>query len=408
VDLGTSINNTFEITAANFSAPNDFLTLINGTFKISGTFTFTNTLMSGTDYNIDPGTCLWINNPNVTVIPHPGLISVRGTFRLTGGTYNVGTGVDESFEYVDGSTIIIEGGTLNVAGRFSGNNPSATTSYTQTGGIVTVTTQGSTDPDIAGFDLSAAGSSFTMSGGAIVISNATSGPAEYINFSSVANVTGGTLQLGDANTGNAQTFRIQTTRPLGGLLVSNATGQAVKPTAQILTSSLTVAGSVEIQSGTTLNAGGLNITLGGDWTNDGTFTNGNTVTFNGSTGQFVQNPGGETFTTLFVNKSGSTLTLNDPVTVNGTFSFSQGTISVSANTMTLNGTVSGSGAFTSEAGGTVNYNKGSAVQNVLSGNYGNLVFSNFTKTLVSTGIIGISGTFTPGAGGRAYRDRQHH
>src|SRR5439155_23162063 len=36
-------------------------------------------------------------------------------------------------------------------------------------------------------------------------------------------------------------------------------------------------------------------------------------------------------------------------------------------------------------------------QNVLAANYGNLTFSDFSKTLASSGTIGIAGTFTPGA-----------
>ena len=45
VSLGTSISNTLEVTATNFSAPDAFLTIINGTFKMSGTFTFANTFI---------------------------------------------------------------------------------------------------------------------------------------------------------------------------------------------------------------------------------------------------------------------------------------------------------------------------------------------------------------------------
>jgi|GEM_PF-1982578 len=397
VDLGTSIANTLEVSSTHFSAPDNFLTLINGTFKMSGSYTLASTFVTGPDYNIDPTTCLWINNPNVTVTAQAGLVSVRGILRLSAGTFNVGTTIDNSLEYVTGSTLMIEGGTLNIAGRLYGNNPSATTNYVQSSGFVNVVQQGSTDPDFSGFDLGVAGSTFTMSGGTIVIANATGALAsDYLNAASVATVTGGTLQIGDANTANAQTIRIQTTRPIGNLVVSGATGQTIKPTAQLISSSLNIVGNVTIESGTTLNAGGLNISLGGDWSNSGSFTNSNTVTFNGVSGQTLTNPIGEVFSNLTVNKAGSTLTLNNSATVSNSFTFTQGTISVGTNTLILNGVVSGAGSFTSAVNGIVNYSKGSANQTVLAGNYGNLVFSNFTKTLVSTGIIGISGTFTTG------------
>ena len=396
VNLGTSISNTLEVSATHFSAPDPFLTIINGTFKMSGSFAFANTFTVGPIYNIDPTAGLWINNPNVTVNAQAGGVSVRGLLRLSAGTYNVGTSIDHSLNYVTGSSIIIEDGALNIAGQLTRNNATATTSYTQSGGRVTVVEQGSTSATFAGFDLGAVGSVFTMSGGTIVVRNATSAPADFVNASSVTSVTGGTLQIGDASTANAQTIHIQCAHPIGNLFISNATSQATKPTAQLITSGLTVVGNVTIQSGTTLHAGGLNVFLGGDWNNSGTFVSGgNTVTFNGSGAQALTRRGGETFNNLIINNISGTLSLNNSETVNNACSLSQGTIAVGGNTLTLNATVAGGGTFTSTS--TVNYNQGSAGQGVLAGNYGNLVFSDFNKTLASAGTIGIAGTFTTGS-----------
>ncbi|MDD8018054.1 MAG: T9SS type A sorting domain-containing protein [Bacteroidota bacterium] len=398
VNMGTNINNTLEVLASNFNAPDAFLTLTNGTFKVSGTFSFSNTFILGPIYNIQPTSGLWINNPNVTVTAQAGGVSVRGLLRLSAGTYNIGTAIDNSLDYVAGSTITIEGGALNIAGRLTRNNATATTSYTQSGGTVTVVGQGSTDITFGGFDLGAVGSSFTMSGGTIVIRNSTSAPSDYVNASSVANVTGGTLQIGDASTQNAQIIRIQSSRPVGNLLISNATAQSVKPKAQLITSSLNVTGGVTIQSGTTLDANGLNISLGGDWVNNGTFTSGgNTVTFNGSGAQALTATSGETFNALVINKVGGALSLNNSAVVNSTFSLTQGTLAVGANTLSLNSIVTGAGSLTSGTTGTVNYNQTSPGQNILAGNYGNLTFSDFNKILSSSGTIGIAGTFTPGS-----------
>ena len=397
MNLGASISNTLEVLSTHFNAPDAFLTITNGTFKVSGTFTFASTFITGPIYNIDPTAGLWINNPNVTVTAQAGGVSVRGLLRLSAGTYNIGTSIDNSLNYVTGSTIIIEGGTLHIAGLLTRNNATATTSYTQSGGTVSMVEQGSTDPVFAGFDLGAVGSSFSMSGGTIVVRNATSASADYVNASSAATVTGGTLQLGDANTGNAQVFRIQTSRPVGNLLISNATSQATKPIAQLTTSSLNIVGNVTIQAGTTLNANGLNVSLGGDWSNSGNFTAGPTVTFNGSGAQGMTTVSGETYNALAINKAGGTLTLNSSATVNGTFALTQGTLAVNGSVLTFNSTVTGGGTLTSTNTGTVNYNQGSDGQNVLTGSYGNLVFSNFSKTLASSGGIGISGTFTPGS-----------
>ncbi len=390
VDLGTSINNILEVTSTHFNAPDAFLTIVNGTFKMSGAFTFSNSFFVGPIYNIQPTSGFWLNNPNVTVTAQAGAVSVRGLLRLTQGTYNIGTGVDNSLVYVTGSSIIIEGGEMHIAGQLTRNNATQTTSYTQSGGILSVVEQGSTDPVFAGFDLGVVGSSFNTSGGTIIIRNATSAPADFVNVSSITTVTGGILQIGDAGTIGSQTIRINTSRPIGNLLVFNAT-------AQLISSSLNIVGDVTVQPGKILSANGLNLTLGGDWIDNGTFTSGgNTVTFNGSGAEAITRTSGETFTNLIINKTGGTLSLNNSVTVNNSFGLTQGTLAIGNNILTLDGTVTGGGILTSELTGTVNYNQGSNGQNVLSGNYGNLVFNDFNKTLASTGSIGISSTFTTG------------
>ncbi len=73
---------------------------------------------------------------------------------------------------------------------------------------------------------------------------------------------------------------------------------------------LTLAGSLTIPSGTTLNnANNRNITLSGNWSNAGTFTPGTgTVTFAGTTGQSVT--GNNTFYDLTINNSGGNITLS--------------------------------------------------------------------------------------------------
>lgn len=398
VDMGTTINNVLEVNATSFNAPDGFLNIINGTFKISGTFIFANTFVAGPIYNIDPGTALWINNPNVTVTAQAGNVSLRGLLRLTAGTYNVGNAINHSLVYVTGSSINIEGGTLNIAGRFTRNNATATTLYSQSGGTVAVAGKGSSDATFAAFDLGAAGSVFNMSDGKIIIRNATGAPADYLNASSIANITGGTLQIGDEITTGPQTIRIQSARLIPNLLISGSSLQTVKPTVSLVGLSMNVTGNIIMETGTTLNANGFNITLGGNWINNGTFNSGvNAVTFNGSAGQTITKvPGTEVFNNLVINKLNSTLTINGPVTVNNNFNLTQGEIVIGSNTLNLNGAVVGGGTLTSASDGTINYNQPFNGQNVLGGNYGNLGFSNFTKILPATGTIGIAGTFIAG------------
>lgn len=338
LNMGLSQANTLELLSTQFSAPNGFLQLSNGTLKVSGNFTFANTFVLGTAFNIPPTAGLWLNNPNATVTGQAGSLSLRGLLRVSAGTVNVGTAANHSLVYQnDGSAIIVDGGALDIAGRLSGNNATATTSYTQSGGTVTVVRQGSTDPAFGGFDISVAGSAVTLSGGTIVVRHATSGPAEFINVASTGGITGGLLQLGDALTGNAETFRIHSSRPVGNLLVSNATPQAVKPKVQLNTSSLNVVGTLTLPPGTALDAGGLNIAVGGDFVNNAPLLNLNTVTFNGGGAQTLTNPAGAIFNTLAVNKSGGAVTLNSATTVGAGLNLFQGTLALGAQTLTLEG-----------------------------------------------------------------------
>jgi len=94
--------------------------------------------------------------------------------------------------------------------------------------------------------------------------------------------------------------------------------------------------------------------------------------------------------------SGGTPTLGGDITVNGAASVN-GTLNIGTNTLTLSGNASGSGTIASSSGGTVNYNQSSDGQTIIAGTYGNLTFSNFNKTLASSGTIAVAGTFTPGS-----------
>lgn len=95
------------------------------------------------------------------------------------------------------------------------------------------------------------------------------------------------------------------------------------------------------------------------------------------------------------NTSGASLA-SGTTTVNAALTLAAGNLAVGTNTLVLNNgsTISG-GTFSSSATGTVSYNQGSDGQSVLAGNYGNLTFSNFNKTLPAA-TVGIAGTFSTG------------
>jgi hypothetical protein len=156
--------------------------------------------------------------------------------------------------------------------------------------------------------------------------------------------------------------------------------------------------NVQIDSGATLaGVNATTINVSGNWTNNGTFTaNGNTVNFNGTSAQTIGGTANNNFNNLTINNAAG-VNLGGSQTVNGALTLTNGVLGIGTNTLTLNSTVAfTSGSIGSATGSTVIYNQGSNGQAVAPGTYDNLTFSNFNKTLVNGGTINISGTFTPG------------
>ena len=114
-----------------------FLTLSNGTFKISGTFPMNNRVLP---IAMIPATAgIWLNNPNFTVTATAATNVNSGLFRMSQGAYNIGLGPADKMLSGSRAVVIIEGGTTNVAGAFALQNPAT---FTQTGGTLNVGTGG--------------------------------------------------------------------------------------------------------------------------------------------------------------------------------------------------------------------------------------------------------------------------
>ena len=134
--------------------------------------------------------------------------------------------------------------------------------------------------------------------------------------------SGGIIYLGDgaSSSTGGDSFRINAGVPLNNLIVKNQQG-GINRTAKVVTNPLVLNGALTIESGGSFNANRKNISLKGNWTNDGTYhcwCTG-TVTFNGSGTQNIGGSVSTAFRNMTVN-SGATVqfpTSNEP-TVAGT------------------------------------------------------------------------------------------
>ncbi len=287
-----------------------FLTVTSGTLKISGTFTMTNRTFVLAAYNILAAGGFWLNNPNYTVVAQLGNGAANGLFRLTQGTYNVGTAPNNSLNLGAGSTTTIEGGTLTAAGRVGLSSGANTLTYTQTAGTVTVCTAVPTCNTSAGanpvgsFDTgTSAGSIVSITGGTIIIQNQAT-TIDYRNQPGSSSMTGGTVQMGNAASVSPRAFKVRGVFP--SFVIDGTFGHTVTFDNTLFNSFHAISGNVTINAGTTLDL------AGGQGSNPAVapsqflFFSGSTFTNNGTlNGSYSVEPG---MTTRFTGLTPQTYT----------------------------------------------------------------------------------------------------
>ena len=120
VNKGTSSSSVLELMPTNLTVRGvttdvaGFLTLTNGTFKISGSFTVTNRVFTTVTYTI-PSTCgIWLNNRELCGRGNSSSTATtnNGLFRDSQGTYNIGVGAGDEMGGGPGAIFIVEGGTI--------------------------------------------------------------------------------------------------------------------------------------------------------------------------------------------------------------------------------------------------------------------------------------------------------
>lgn len=207
--------------AAATSATTRHITLTSGTLKISGTATWATqgpNVSQGTAAFVPASAGLWLNNPNVVF--HPGGFSqdYDGYIRCSAGTLKIGSSSGNSL-FINGSTgtnqpqFIIDGGTVDIAGRFEWNQTGPICRYEMSSGTLNlaVVGQASGTPTMRLNNANAA-SKLLLTGGQINIvranSNTTGG-----DWSCTYDVAGAAtiVQFGSATSPSAQAFNVLTT-----------------------------------------------------------------------------------------------------------------------------------------------------------------------------------------------------
>jgi hypothetical protein len=273
VNKGSSSTSVVELNTTNFTvqgASTDvvgFLTLTNGTFKLSGSFSLTNRVFATATYVIPATAGFWLNNANVTVTGQAGGTTSQnnGLFRLTQGVFGIGVTGADGFGGGNGAQFIIEGGTIN-ATRI---DPQSPVTWTQSAGTVNVGVVANTRSNFGTFELFSTNSTFNFTGGVLNLVQASVGatPIDYQVLSANDHITGGTLNVGTAATATNFNFRIRGFTPA---LVIDNTNNAKTATFTLQT---IISGNVTVNPGTTFALNGFLVaTRGGTFTNNGTVT----------------------------------------------------------------------------------------------------------------------------------------
>ncbi len=240
-----------------------FLTIANGTFRVSGSGTLTSPVFAAAAYTIPATGGFWLNDANATVVGQSGNPANNGSLRVTDGTLNVGTLGTNVMGAAANASFTIEGGTVNVAGRLTSANA---VTYTQSAGTVNICVVGgcATTPSF-GFTSTLPTNVMNISGGTINLVNSNTLTTADYNQQGTINFSGGTVQFGTAATATNFNFRLQGSAP--NVVVDNTTNAKTL----LLSGTAWVYGNFTVSTGSTLNPNNAILNMfGSTFTNNGT------------------------------------------------------------------------------------------------------------------------------------------
>jgi hypothetical protein len=350
---------TIDIGGTLTTLTDDWLTLVNGTFKYLHDDDLTLTTTS--EFTIPSTSGLYINSPGNTVylanaVSNDNDVYLNGKLTIIDGDVLVGNSANSNNNDIEysgggGSEIDIQGGSLTVNGQIR-RNPSTSAGvlkYYQSGGDVTINGR-NTLADNAKLEILNTESIFNMSAGTLTIVRGGGGGTFgdlYLRPES-STVTGGEIIFNPGAAG-AQNFIFDANVPVWDLSI-NANANV-----ELLVSQLTVKNDLTIASGGTLDANvnfDIPITINGDFDNSGVYEHRNNLTtFNGGTQQILGSAAID-FYDLTVN-SLTKLTLNRDANVDHDLLLSRGTLECDVNSVYVQGDVTNNATYTDSNAGLV-------------------------------------------------------
>lgn len=370
-----------------------FLNLLNGTFRADGEGVNID-ITRDSDLDIASTACLSVKAGTFNVCNtnnHGRNVLLHGKIEVLGGNLNIGNGGGNDIECsLSQSYIDVQGGTLTVGGqiRRSYNAIIGDLHYSQSGGTVIIwgiDRVNEIETKRRGLIEVCNNGSFNMTGGTLTIAGGSHNNADYADIlltPATSSATGGTLVIG-TNTSASQTFHLNASAQLGGILVGT---ENVTQILKLITNHVDINGSLYVDKNSTFNTNGYNVNIAGNlfsYYTGGFVANGTgqITTFDGTTMQTISGNNGTT------NISFSNLTISNPTTtqlsvgkatVNNLLTISRGALDDGGNTITVKGNVvNDSRHISSVGGGSLTFN-GNGEQEMASssgrsGTYGNIV-----------------------------------
>lgn len=368
----------------------NWLTLQNGTLKYMRTnpstdftisqntaFTIPTTAGLHVEYTTDANRRILIANTNNPAQGDNSDVYLEGKLTIVEGNVFIGqpdgaAPRNNDIEYSGSgeSHIDIQGGSLMVNGQIR-RNPAMSggiLKYTQSGGTVTINGQNASSNN-AKFEVVNTGSVFNMSGGTLrfVRGGGSNFGDIYIRPHS-SSVTGGTIEIQPIlNITDAQEhFTIDANVPLNNLTITGF-GATDAARVSLSTNPLVLKGNLNLSNGNSfLTSNNLDVTVGGDFTNNGLPANyvygTNTTIFNGGVQQ-LNGSSATHFNNLTINPVTSlTLANGNNVDVNGNLTLTSGTLACGNFAVNLKGNITNNARYTDTQYGVIL--NGTAIQNV--------------------------------------------